>query len=88
LLHHARREDVRRRWGEVHTRAPLKFFLDREDDTLGHGNARRQGFEDTLTFEPAYRHLNPAAPCMDPQLLAHHTHFVRFNEGLEEQAWR
>src|SRR5215831_4610183 len=81
LLHHPRRENVRRRWCEVHARAPLKFFLDGENHTLGHGNARRQGFEDTLACEHAYGHLNPAAPFMDAQLLAYHTHFVCFNEG-------
>src|SRR5215475_10529482 len=88
LPHHPRRENVRRRRCEVDARAPLKFFFDGEHHALGYSNARRQGFEVTLAFEYAYRHLNPAAPFMDPQLLAHHTHFVRFNEKLKEQAWR
>src|SRR5947208_3549153 len=50
LLYHPRRENVRRWRCKVHTRAPLKFFFDREDDALSHGNARGQGFEDIRTF--------------------------------------
>src|SRR5436309_1071203 len=35
-----------------------------------------------------YGHLDPTTPFMDSQLLTHHTYFVRFNEGLEEEARR